>query len=335
LSQGKALVTGSTGLIGLAVTRQLLRDGWDVVGVDRRPPPRGDGSLDGLRALECPLDALTAGHLEGVDAVVHLAAMTLEASANRARELVAANVTATDRLFALATEAGARVVCYASSQAVYGPPAVYERWAGAGVGEDAPLRPRSLYAHSKLLGEGLASFYAGPARTVFVGFRPPLCYGIDRLDGVSGKFARFVLDAVDGRPATLGAPFGRHGHLQLIYVKDMAAAFARALMVEWAAVLPGEPHVVLHAPTRERLRVEDAVRIVAQATGNPGLSVPEAACDAAIQAPWMRPDRAFDLLGVEQRYPLAAAVADLALCAAADRPRGGSLLMRQAKRSRP
>lgn len=62
-------VTGSTGLIGRALTRSLLADGHAVVPVVRRPV------ADGERAVrwEPAAGTIDAAGFEGVDAVVHLA----------------------------------------------------------------------------------------------------------------------------------------------------------------------------------------------------------------------------------------------------------------------
>ena len=38
---GRALVTGSSSGIGLAIATRMLDDGWDVIGVDRAPASLG------------------------------------------------------------------------------------------------------------------------------------------------------------------------------------------------------------------------------------------------------------------------------------------------------
>lgn len=69
----RVAITGSTGLIGSALTRSLLADGHQVVRLirDRSTPATGDGSES---AQWDPIGgSLQPGALDGVDAVVHLA----------------------------------------------------------------------------------------------------------------------------------------------------------------------------------------------------------------------------------------------------------------------
>jgi uncharacterized protein len=67
----KAAVTGSTGLIGSAVVDALRADGHQVVRLVRRPPAAADeAAWDPL----APAGGLDAAALDGVTAVVHLAA---------------------------------------------------------------------------------------------------------------------------------------------------------------------------------------------------------------------------------------------------------------------
>jgi NAD(P)-dependent dehydrogenase (short-subunit alcohol dehydrogenase family) len=49
-----ALITGATGGLGTAVVERFAAEGWDVVGVDRRPPPP-NSDRDGVRFLQADL----------------------------------------------------------------------------------------------------------------------------------------------------------------------------------------------------------------------------------------------------------------------------------------
>lgn len=89
---------------------------------------------------------VTAEHVAGVDAVIHLAALSNDPLGSLAPELTYdINHHASVRLARLARDAGVRRFLYASTCSVYG---------AAGrddlVTEDAPLRPVTPYAESKV-----------------------------------------------------------------------------------------------------------------------------------------------------------------------------------------
>jgi uronate dehydrogenase len=90
--------------------------------------------------------------MEGVDAVVHLAAIPVE---NRFDRLLAANIAATYNVFEASHQAGVRRVVFASTNHVTG---FYAR--GERIGPDDPVRPDSLYGVTKVFGEALGRLYA-------------------------------------------------------------------------------------------------------------------------------------------------------------------------------
>merc|ERR1712185_598542 len=78
-SKGRLLVTGGRGLLGNAVVRAALADGWDVVCFQRHASGMaGEQSTGGARVDDFLGSIVKAADvrkaLEGVDAVVHLAA---------------------------------------------------------------------------------------------------------------------------------------------------------------------------------------------------------------------------------------------------------------------
>ena len=155
----RALVTGAAGFIGSHLCEALVRDGHDVVGLDAfipyysarreavkpcRPPAtsrfvfvEADLRTDDLRP-----------HLEGVDAVVHLAAMPGLARSWTDIELYSScNVVGTARLVEACRLAGVGRFVQVSTSSVYGSDAMGD--------EAMPLRPASPYGVTKFAAEHL------------------------------------------------------------------------------------------------------------------------------------------------------------------------------------
>jgi nucleoside-diphosphate-sugar epimerase len=152
-------VTGGSGKLGRAVVSELLTAGWQVINLDQAPPPPGQGCpfvrID-LRDFGQAVEGLTGiqDRHEGVDAVVHLAAIPAPGlSANAAT--FANNAPSTYNVFSAAKLAGVRNVVWASSETVLGlpfdsPPPYIP------VDEDYPPRPESTYSLVKTLEEEMA-----------------------------------------------------------------------------------------------------------------------------------------------------------------------------------
>jgi nucleoside-diphosphate-sugar epimerase len=144
MSDGRVLITGSSGLIGSAVARRLRERQIECVGIDLR------AELPTLR-VDIRDDAGLSALLEGVTGIIHLAAVSRVIHGERDPVLCrAVNVDATRRILEAAGRASHRPwVIYASSREVYGPQ-VHQP-----VGEDAAFRPVNVYAHSKIAAEAL------------------------------------------------------------------------------------------------------------------------------------------------------------------------------------
>ena len=228
----RILVTGAAGFIGSHLCEALLADGHLVLGLDAFIPyyPRAlkERNLAGLHALPGFTFAeadLRTGHLEtlleGVDAVVHLAAMAgLVRSWQEFEGYMTCNVLATQRLLAAAATTGSPHFVHASTSSVYG------RFATGN--EDADTEPISPYGITKLAAEKLVLAYAqqfGLRATVLRLFsvygprqRPDMGYNIfiRRLlagetitvdgDGTDSRSNTYVLDCVDGIRRALAQP---------------------------------------------------------------------------------------------------------------------------------
>jgi UDP-glucose 4-epimerase len=141
----KILVTGGAGYIGSITTHHLLRRGYDVVVVDdlsrghrnNVPPER-------LRVLRLQNTAALVPLLEGVDAVVHFAAVIAVGESTREPEFYFSNnIGGSLSLFEAMAKAGVRRLVFSSTAAVYGNPQ------SVPIPEDAPFAPVSPYGESK------------------------------------------------------------------------------------------------------------------------------------------------------------------------------------------
>ncbi|MEO3869609.1 SDR family oxidoreductase [Nonomuraea sp. B12E4] len=227
----RILLTGHQGYLGSVMTPVLLAAGHEVIGLDSGlfadcvlgPAP------DDPPGHAVDLRDVPAGLLAGVDAVAHLAALSNDPLGSLAPELTYdINHHASVRLARLARDAGVRRFVYASTCSVYGASGGDEL-----VNEDAPLRPVTPYAESKVrVEDDLAKLADDDFSPVFMrnatafGFSPRLRADIvlNNLVGhavLTGK-VRVLSDGTPWRP--------------LVHAEDIAEAFLRAIEAPREAV---------------------------------------------------------------------------------------------------
>lgn len=149
----RLLVTGASGRIGRALVVRLAR-GHQVLGLDQAPSSTAHWVGDLADA------GLLARALQGVDAVVHAAALhapQVGRLPDAAFQRV--NVDATRALAEAACAAGVGQFIYTSTTALYGDAATPPGAAGW-VDESLAPQPRTIYHHSKLAAEQLLACYA-------------------------------------------------------------------------------------------------------------------------------------------------------------------------------
>ena len=146
----KVLVTGGAGFIGSHLVDALVDAGHttrviDDLSTGSRHAMHGDAELVESSILD---DVALAGALDGCEVVFHLAAMRSVFRSVQSPLLTdSVNTHGTLALLDGARAAGVRRVVSVSSSSVYGGAEIQP------TPEDAPLRPRSPYAVSKLAGE--------------------------------------------------------------------------------------------------------------------------------------------------------------------------------------
>ena len=70
----RILVTGSSGMIGTALVKSLLKEGHEVIGLDIRQPQEKSRHLFIKHDLRNPISARRWGKIKKPDLIIHLAA---------------------------------------------------------------------------------------------------------------------------------------------------------------------------------------------------------------------------------------------------------------------
>jgi nucleoside-diphosphate-sugar epimerase len=147
----RILVTGHHGYIGSVLAPALREAGQDVVGLDTfyyRGCDFGDGT-EFTPARPLDLRDVQRRDLESFDAVVHLAALSNDPLGDfNPNWTYAINRDGTVALARAAKQAGVRRFVFASSCSMYG-----AATGDAALTEEAPLRPLTPYAESKVAAE--------------------------------------------------------------------------------------------------------------------------------------------------------------------------------------
>lgn len=145
-----ALITGSSGLVGSFIARELDASGWFVRGYDLLPGPWTDLQGDIRDSREVVRD------VDGVDAVVHTAALHAPHVGQKSeREFRSINVDATQQLLDRAVSCGVTRFLLTSTTSVYGN-AVVAADRAVWVTEDVTPHPRDVYDATKLEAESRA-----------------------------------------------------------------------------------------------------------------------------------------------------------------------------------
>jgi nucleoside-diphosphate-sugar epimerase len=229
----KVLVTGHHGYIGSVTVPVLQAAGHDVTGLDVLLYRGCDlYPADGVATLEVDVRDVEPRHLEGFDAVVHLAALSNDPLGDLDRDLtMAINFEGTLRVARAAKEAGVGRFVFASSCSMYG-----AADSGAAVDETAPLKPLTAYAESKVRSEeALAELVSDDFAPVFM--RNATAYGASprlRLDIVLNNLVGWALTTGAVRILSDGTPWR-----PIVHVQDIARGTA-AMLDAPADVIRGE-----------------------------------------------------------------------------------------------
>lgn len=145
------LLTGNQGYIGSVLTRKLYEHGHGVIGFDTgifRDAAFASARVPAHRQIYKDVRDVTLGDLQGIDVVIHLAALSNDPLGHFKPEITyEINWRASVRLAELAKQAGVKRFLFSSSCSLYG---------AAGddsVTEESAFNPQTPYAESKVYAE--------------------------------------------------------------------------------------------------------------------------------------------------------------------------------------
>ncbi|SFJ87920.1 NAD-dependent epimerase/dehydratase family protein [Bradyrhizobium sp. Gha] len=217
MSAGKpvVLVTGASGFVGRHVAPTLAGEGWSV-----RRAVRSPAGMDGEVVVgSIGPDTDWTAALDGVDAVVHLAARVHHKNDEHAVQLYRnVNITGTLHLARSAATAGVRQFIFISTVLVHG----RSNEGRAPFSENDILTPRGLYGMSKAAAEAGLRTLARDSNMKISVIRPPLVYGA----GARGNFALL------SRAVNLGLPLpfaAIHNHRAFLAVQNLSSFIQRRL----------------------------------------------------------------------------------------------------------
>ncbi len=223
------LVTGGAGYLGSTLVPLLLAEGHQVRVLDNLS--HGGQSLLGVWSnpgFDFQLGDVrdsrdVENSLEGVDAVVHLAAIVGDPACSREPELARSiNQDASLALFDQCRRRGVSRFVFASTCSNYGKMADPSQY----VAEDSELRPLSLYAETKVAVERAILDGGGHGQMCSTCFRLATVYGVSARMRFDLTVNEFTLEMVkNGRLVVFGEQFWR----PYLHVRDAARGFVRAL----------------------------------------------------------------------------------------------------------
>jgi nucleoside-diphosphate-sugar epimerase len=223
----KVLVTGHHGYIGSVMVPLLLETGHEVVGLDTglyEACGFGEGRRE-VASVRLDLRDVEPRHLEGFEAVVHLAALSNDPLGDLDPQLTYdINHGASVRLARAARDAGVERFLFASSCSLYGASGT-----DAPLTEEAPFNPVTPYGESKILVERDVSALATDSFSP-VFFRNATAYGVSpslRVDIMVNNLVGYAVTTGEVLIKSDGSPWR-----PLVHVEDICRAFVAVLGVD-------------------------------------------------------------------------------------------------------
>lgn len=243
------LVTGASGFVGRHVAPALVEQGWSVRRAVRSPARLGDEVV--IRSIGPETNWQAA--LDGVDAVVHLAARVHHKHEEHAVQLYRnVNIAGTLHLARSAAAAGVRQFIFISTVLVHG----RSNEGRAPFSEDDVLTPRGLYGMSKAAAEAGLKTLARDSEMKISVIRPPLVYGA----GARGNFALLSRAVNLGLPLPFAAIRNQRAFLA---VQNLSSFIRRRL----AHPDPASNFEIFLIADREQVSTPEFIERLAKAAG--------------------------------------------------------------------
>lgn len=210
------LITGANGFVGRNLCALLVKNGFAVRGCFRNVQRASSMPAVSDIVESGEIDATTdwLGALDGIDAVVHLAArvhIMNDASIDPLAAFRETNVKGTRRLAEQAARSGVKRFIYLSSTKVCG-----EETHEAPFTSRSTPAPEDPYAVSKLEAENFLKDLAARTAMQIVIIRPPLVYG----PGVGANFLRLIRLTEKGLPLPFASVNNRRSLLFVLNLCD-------------------------------------------------------------------------------------------------------------------